>query len=111
MGGGWCGTSCGLTVTCVATVDVGEVGGLLLVGLLNTCCLANIEPAEDGLLLGLVAPGERGGRAEIGDGGTKGNPAKTESAWEDVVFAVLNQGVSGKSNFTWFERELDGLAV
>lgn len=31
--------------------------------------------------------------------------------WEDVVFAVLNQGTAGKSNFQFFERELDGLLV
>ncbi|OCT51610.1 TIGR02452 family protein [Cladophialophora carrionii] len=31
--------------------------------------------------------------------------------WEDVVFAVLNQGSAGKMNFDWFERELSGLMV
>jgi uncharacterized protein (TIGR02452 family) len=31
--------------------------------------------------------------------------------WEDVVFAVLNQGFAGKMNFDWFERELAGLMV
>ncbi|EXJ68306.1 uncharacterized protein A1O5_08921 [Cladophialophora psammophila CBS 110553] len=30
--------------------------------------------------------------------------------WEDVVFAVLQQG-SADSNFQWFSRELDGLLV
>ena len=74
--------------TCFAVVNVCESGVLLLTGLLDACCLANIEPADDGLMLGLVPPGERGGSAEIGEGGTKGNPAKTESACEDVVFAL-----------------------
>ncbi|KAJ9607003.1 hypothetical protein H2200_009014 [Cladophialophora chaetospira] len=31
--------------------------------------------------------------------------------WEDVVFAVFNQGSAGKTNFQCFERELDGLLV
>jgi uncharacterized protein (TIGR02452 family) len=31
--------------------------------------------------------------------------------WEDVVFAVLNQGSAGKTNFDCFEKELGGLAV
>ena len=81
--------SCGPEGVCVAMVDVVESGALLLTGPpLKVCCLANIEPADNGLPLGLAPPGERGGRAEIGEGGTNGNPAKTESACEDVVFAL-----------------------
>lgn len=72
----------------VGSRSVGVESVELLVGTFDACCLANIEPGVNGLPFGLVAPGERGGRAEIGEGGTKGNPARTESACEDVVFAL-----------------------
>ena len=38
-------------------------------------------------------------------------PEFSDGWWENVVFAVLNQGFAGKVNFDWFKRELDGLLV
>jgi len=75
---------------CVVVVDRGDKGGLFGNGVAIACCLANVEPVEAGLRAGVeFAPGDRGGRAEIGEGGTKGNLERTESARESVVLELI----------------------
>jgi hypothetical protein len=69
-------------------VERGDNGGLFGKGVSIACCLANVDPDEIGLIPGLPEPGDRRGSADMGEGGTKGKAAKTESARDEVVFAL-----------------------
>jgi len=72
----------------VVTVDKGDCGGCklpaypILLGAVSTCCRAKVDPPTAGLT------GEREGKDDIGDGGTNGNLANTESACEDAVLEL-----------------------
>jgi len=70
-------------------VERGDMGGLFGKGVVIACCLANVEPEEAGLRPGVLFPGDRGGRVELGERGAKGNAAKMESARDEVVLELM----------------------